>query len=120
LINIDQRYISPRQGFSCAHRILHQGESCFQYTKQIILSHGPKDGLELIRQRFRDCKAAHLPLQQRHCLHAIVQTGSKLESKLVSKLVSKTVLDWSGLISVEPESGDGMKYFNQLRIYSLP
>jgi putative component of membrane protein insertase Oxa1/YidC/SpoIIIJ protein YidD len=64
LINIYQRYISPRKGFSCAHRILHQGESCSQYTKQIILSHGPKDGLGLIRQRFRDCKAAHLTLRQ--------------------------------------------------------
>ncbi len=33
-----QRYLSPYKGFRCAHRVLHQGESCSQYSANCLSS----------------------------------------------------------------------------------
>jgi hypothetical protein len=44
---------------------------CSQYTKPIILSHGPKGEFELIHRR--DGKTANLT--RRHCIHTRLQTG---------------------------------------------
>lgn len=65
LITFYQKRLSPYKGFSCAHRVLHRGESCSQYIKRIILEHGLLRARPLIRQRFRACKAANQVLQQR-------------------------------------------------------
>lgn len=62
LIAVYQKQISPHKGFSCAHRVLQGGESCSQYIKQAILTHGLADALPLIRQRFQDCKVANQTL----------------------------------------------------------
>lgn len=56
-----QRYLSPRKGFSCAHRRLHGAESCSAYIKRVIGENGVFTARPLIRQRFADCrKAAHV------------------------------------------------------------
>jgi putative component of membrane protein insertase Oxa1/YidC/SpoIIIJ protein YidD len=62
LITAYQRYLSPLKGFSCAHRVLHQGESCSQYVKRTILEQGLSDALPQTRQRFRDCRSAYLTI----------------------------------------------------------
>lgn len=58
-----QVHLSPHKGFVCAHRVLHRGESCSQYTKRLILEQGWL-ALPQVRQRFQACKAAHQTLQQ--------------------------------------------------------
>jgi putative component of membrane protein insertase Oxa1/YidC/SpoIIIJ protein YidD len=70
LITGYQRYLSPHKGFSCAHRIWHQGESCSQYVKRVVAEQGLGAAIPLVRQRFRDCRAAndllHAHRQRRH------------------------------------------------------
>jgi len=60
LLAIDgyQRYISPRKGFCCAHRIATGGPSCSDFIKRLIAEQGFFASLGQIRQRFRECKAA--------------------------------------------------------------
>lgn len=62
LITTYQKYLSPLKGFSCAHRVLHEGESCSQYVKQTILQRGLSDAWPDSRQRFRDCRSAYLTI----------------------------------------------------------
>ena len=78
LITGYQRWISPHKGFACAHRILHQGASCSQYTKQMILHHGLWTAMPLVRSRFQDCRAAHHTLLERRAQSAL-QAASGLE-----------------------------------------
>jgi putative component of membrane protein insertase Oxa1/YidC/SpoIIIJ protein YidD len=62
LIVFYQRFISPRKGFSCAHRRLHSGLSCSHAIRQIIEQHGVMAGYPLIRLRFSECRQAYLAL----------------------------------------------------------
>ncbi|WP_413785277.1 membrane protein insertion efficiency factor YidD [Cognatiyoonia sp. IB215446] len=60
---IYQTYISPRKGFRCAYSVLHGGTGCSGYAKQAIQEHGAFGAIPHIRNRFRDCKAAHFTLR---------------------------------------------------------
>lgn len=65
LIGLYQRWISPRKGFRCAHAVLNGGPGCSGFAKSAIREHGLWQGLGLLRQRFRDCRAAmHILLAQ--------------------------------------------------------
>lgn len=65
LITSYQKHISPKKGFSCAHRVLHGGESCSQYIKRTILKQGLIRAIRLSRQRLQACKAANQVLRAR-------------------------------------------------------
>ncbi|HEY9811034.1 MAG TPA: membrane protein insertion efficiency factor YidD [Halomicronema sp.] len=58
-----QKYISPRKGFSCAHRVLYGGDSCSQHVKNLITEHGLIAAVPLTRQRFKNCKTANVILR---------------------------------------------------------
>lgn len=60
-----QKHISPRKGFSCAHRLLYGGESCSQYVKRTIAYKGLLAAIEASRQRFQACKEANRILSAR-------------------------------------------------------
>ena len=60
-----QKHLSPRKGFSCAHRVLHGGESCSQYVKRVILEQGLWTAIPATRSRFAECKSANQVLQAR-------------------------------------------------------
>ncbi len=60
-----QKHLSPLKGFSCAHRLLHGGVSCSQYTKQIIAQEGLAAALHKSQQRFQECKQANQILRMR-------------------------------------------------------
>ncbi|MEM1297870.1 MAG: membrane protein insertion efficiency factor YidD [Pseudomonadota bacterium] len=64
LIGAYQRWISPYKGFRCAHSILHGGTGCSGYAKAAIREHGIWSAIAPIRQRFRDCRAAMITLNQ--------------------------------------------------------
>jgi putative component of membrane protein insertase Oxa1/YidC/SpoIIIJ protein YidD len=53
-----QRWISPYKGFRCAHSVLHGGPGCSGYAKRAIREHGLWRAVGMVRQRFRDCRAA--------------------------------------------------------------
>ncbi|WP_242031844.1 membrane protein insertion efficiency factor YidD [Microcoleus sp. FACHB-672] len=57
-IDAYKTYISPRKGFSCAHRMLHQGDSCSDYVKRMFSTENLMPALQMSRQRFRDCAGA--------------------------------------------------------------
>ncbi|MEO0864779.1 MAG: membrane protein insertion efficiency factor YidD [Pseudomonadota bacterium] len=51
-----QRYLSPRKGYACAHRVAHGGTGCSGYAKQLIRDRGLIAALPGIRARFAACK----------------------------------------------------------------
>ena len=53
-----KQYLSPHKGYSCAHRMLHEGESCSDYVQQMFSTQSFMSALQSSRQRFRDCAAA--------------------------------------------------------------
>lgn len=57
-INVYRTHISPRKGFSCPHRLLHENESCSDYAKRVFTEQRLSTALQMTSQRFRDCKAA--------------------------------------------------------------
>ena len=58
LIALYQRHLSPRKGYSCAHRVLHGGPSCSAYGKRAVLRCGPVRAARLVFRRFARCSAA--------------------------------------------------------------
>lgn len=63
LIRCYQKYLSPHKGFSCAHRVLHDDESCSQYVKRMLTEQDLQVAISLSRQRFMDCKTAKIILR---------------------------------------------------------
>lgn len=63
LISIYQKHISPYKGFSCAHRVYHQSESCSQYVKRTLIENDLSTAIKLTKQRFCDCADASQKLQ---------------------------------------------------------
>lgn len=61
-----QKYLSPRKGFSCAHRLLYGGESCSQYVKRQIAQKGLAAAVKASRQRFQACRDANEILKARY------------------------------------------------------
>ena len=59
LIDLYQRYISPRKGFCCAYRVRHRRrDSCSQYAKRAITKLGVLPGVRLLGRRFDKCANA--------------------------------------------------------------
>ncbi|MGD1700865.1 membrane protein insertion efficiency factor YidD [Dapis sp. BLCC M229] len=59
LISGYQQYISPRKGFSCAHRILYGDESCSHYIKRMFIEQDFSGAITAANQRFKACKEAN-------------------------------------------------------------
>ncbi|MEE3718238.1 membrane protein insertion efficiency factor YidD [Tumidithrix elongata RA019] len=100
-----QRYISPHKGFSCAHRILHGGESCSQFVKRVIIEEGVMTAVKASRQRFQACKEANQILKARRmgiCKKASIQTAG-LASTLPSTQSSTRSYH---LANISPEPSD--------------
>ena len=54
-ITFYQRRLSPFKGFSCAHKVLHGGDSCSQFVKGLILELGPHEAMVAPRVRLASC-----------------------------------------------------------------
>ncbi|RQH23269.1 membrane protein insertion efficiency factor YidD [Okeania hirsuta] len=83
LIDGYQQYISPRKGFSCAHRILYNDESCSHYIKRMFIEQDFSGAIQAARQRFKACKEANQILK----LQA-VSLEKKSKKKQGSKLIN--------------------------------
>jgi putative component of membrane protein insertase Oxa1/YidC/SpoIIIJ protein YidD len=59
-----QRHLSPRKGYSCAHRLRHGGDSCSEYGRNVFADEGWWTGIKKLRTRFRECARAHRSLRQ--------------------------------------------------------
>lgn len=57
-IDFYQQYISKKKGFSCPHRVLHGGQSCSEYIKNLLLDRNLKSALTMSMQRFQECSSA--------------------------------------------------------------
>lgn len=60
-----QRHISPRKGYSCAHRLVHGGDSCSQYVKKMLADKSLFEATLLARTRFKECNIAYLSSKDR-------------------------------------------------------
>jgi putative component of membrane protein insertase Oxa1/YidC/SpoIIIJ protein YidD len=60
LIDSYQRNLSPRKGYSCAHRIVFGGDSCSEYVKNVLTDKSLFETTLLARQRFRECNIASI------------------------------------------------------------
>lgn len=67
-----QRHISPRKGYSCAHRLVHGGDSCSQYVKKMLADKSLFEATLLARKRFKECNIAYLSSKNRN----VDSTGS--------------------------------------------
>lgn len=67
-IGFYQRFLSPVKGFNCAHHRLHQGDTCSNAIKKIIIENPLRDIPKLSKARFNDCKNASLELTRRHAI----------------------------------------------------
>ena len=57
-INLYQKYLSPYKGYCCAHRVLHGGDSCSQYVKNVFIKQDLNEAIQLSRKRFIECGEA--------------------------------------------------------------
>lgn len=81
-ISAYQKYISPHKGFSCAHRLLHGGESCSQYIKRMVAQAGLTEAIKASRQRFQECREANQILKARiSSSHAHTEANKKKKEK---------------------------------------
>ncbi len=56
-------HLSPRKGFACAHRTLHQDESCSDFIYRTFSHENFTSAIALSRERFRACANAHQALK---------------------------------------------------------
>lgn len=69
-ISLYQRWLSPRKGFCCAHRVLHRGPSCSEFMKMRCRKTGFTAALRDLRLRFLECREAAKTIRQRKVLMA--------------------------------------------------
>ena len=81
LIGGYQKHISPRKGFSCAHRLLHGGESCSQHIKRLIAQKGLFAAHRVSQRRFRACREANQILQARYADRCHNENNLEQENK---------------------------------------
>lgn len=81
-INQYQRYVSPRKGFVCAHRVLHGGESCSEAVKRAAVEHGVIGAWGMGRRRSRECRAAARALASRRLELQIAEEAERKRKKL--------------------------------------
>lgn len=62
-LNTYQKYLSPRKGFSCPHRLLYSGESCSDYVKRLLTEQKLRTAIQMAPRRFKACKLAAQTLQ---------------------------------------------------------
>lgn len=63
-INAYQKYLSPKKGFQCSHRLLYGGRSCSDYVKELFLEQDLSKIVGMTRQRFTECAKASQELKK--------------------------------------------------------
>jgi putative component of membrane protein insertase Oxa1/YidC/SpoIIIJ protein YidD len=59
LIGGYQQHLSPRKGYSCAHRVVHGGYSCSEYVKNVLADKSLFETTLLAKRRFKECSIAY-------------------------------------------------------------
>tara|TARA_R110000868_G_scaffold408587_1_gene691983 strand:- start:3078 stop:3344 length:267 start_codon:yes stop_codon:yes gene_type:complete len=62
LINIYQKYISPRKGFKCAYGQITGRWTCSSFGKIAISKHGLLKGVLLINRQMKNCERLHFKI----------------------------------------------------------
>lgn len=58
-IGVYRRYLSPRKGFACAHRVHLGGPSCSRVGERLIRRYGVLAGSRVLRERLARCAHVH-------------------------------------------------------------
>lgn len=77
LIYLYQKYLSPYKGFSCAHRLLHQRESCSSYVKKTLLEQDLTTAIKMSSRRFQECSQAYDILREQNNKHQKTNTPKR-------------------------------------------
>ncbi len=64
LIGLYQRFLSPIKGYHCAHHRLHNGDTCSNAIKKIVIENELAHVPSLVRKRFKECKHASATLKR--------------------------------------------------------
>lgn len=91
-VAIYQKIISPRKGFSCAHRRLYGGVSCSEFFRQSIRTHGVAEAIPRFQARLIDCKQANHQL----CQYRLVNLSDSLYAQGLKKKVGKKIAKGCG------------------------
>jgi putative component of membrane protein insertase Oxa1/YidC/SpoIIIJ protein YidD len=62
-IQLYQRHLSPRKGYSCPHRMLYSEDSCSDHVKNLFIRQDLTSAVQMSVQRFRSCALAAQKLQ---------------------------------------------------------
>jgi len=58
LINLYQKFISPRKNFRCAYHAYHGKSTCSGFGKRAISKYGVVSGFRILNRRFAACSIA--------------------------------------------------------------
>lgn len=64
MIALYQRFLSPIKGYHCAHHRLHNGDTCSNAIKKIVIENELTNVPSLARKRFEECKQASATLRR--------------------------------------------------------
>lgn len=79
-----QKYLSPRKGFVCAHRVLYRGESCSEHALRLVHEHGWWRAVQEMPKRFEACRAACQTLISESYVDRIHDESERKRRKLES------------------------------------
>lgn len=57
-LDVYPTHVAPQKGFSCPHRLLHEGKFCSDYIKTILTEQSLSATVRPALQSFAACKAA--------------------------------------------------------------
>ena len=75
LISGYQRHLSPRKGYSCAHRVVHGGDSCSEYVKNALSDKSLFEATLLARRRFKVCSVAYMYSKDQAIMSKVPEIG---------------------------------------------
>jgi len=64
IIGYYKKQIDPYKKGNCAYSISHGGNSCSNHIKTVLENNHLNDAIPKIKQRFKECKEAHLELEK--------------------------------------------------------
>lgn len=103
-----RRVLSPVKGFSCPHHLVHGDGSCSDFGLRTFRKSGFREGLRLLRVRFRECKSAARSLMMSAAEGAAGDETGKAEKRKKEKWYERWCGDpGCGLPSCGGRSGKG-------------
>jgi len=93
-----QKYLSPRKGFSCAYSRMYGSESCSEYLRRTVKTHGINKAIPLFQQRLKECELAYIHLKTLSLCNE--QSSELTEYRLTNQ--SRLKVRWCSRLNIKP------------------